>query len=565
MFTNLRGKGNVMPEEFIEISQLVEDMLNNERPLTVLEVSGFGEEYGRLISGWQRKVLSEGQLTGEARFDRVDLSDGGLAVDDDVYDNIYTTDYLINTGKMDDYDVILIFHLMENMVDVDAKSLLESLLVKVSKQILVITPIYPYDLSSVSEDVLSGVRAYHPIFFLGMDFSYRILDMTEGKIQAYSFFPAMGYTKLPCDLLPEASTEISTEVQMLRIAYILPHQGLSGGLKALLQQMKELTKRGHYVTACLRSDDCDRVLPEWSHLTDDDVAAQIIIPESARYLDYISDVDIIIAGWVDQSIELIESQIPVVMWEQGSELFYGEHKKPQYSESEERLIIHRLYRMPVHFLAVSESVITVLKGVYNREAQFFPNGIDTDFYHPLEQKSNDIPIVLLVGNPYLEFKGFEFAISLLNTASELGFVFNVWWASQVDFSFKNDLLSIEKFIKPSQQKLAELYRNSDVFISASLYESFPLPPIEAMASGTAVIATNSGGINTYAKPGVNCLLCEQGDFDSMFYAFSHLLTNPEARELLASEGRKTALEYSFDNVIPILEKCLTRIVNKAKQ
>ena len=547
-----------MPEELVELLQFVKDVLENERPLTVLEVSGYCDEYGQLISNWQKKVAPAGLPVGKMKLDRVDLSDGGLSINDNVYDNIYNTDYLINIEKIDDYDVILIFHLLENMVDADARSLLESLLVKVSKQILVITPIYPYDLNSVSEDGLSSVRAYHPVFFLGMDYSYRMLNTTGGKLQAYSFFPAMGYTELPCDVLPEASTESRT----LRIAYVLPHQGLSGGMKALLQQMKELTKKGHSVFAYLRSDECDKVIPAWSHLTDDDIADQIIIPESARYLDYISDVDIIISGWIDQSKELSESQIPVVMWEQGSEFFYGEHKKPQYSGTEERLIIHRLYRMPVHLLAVSTTIKTVLKGVYNRESQFFPNGIDTDFYHPVEQKNNDIPTVLLVGNPYLKFKGFDFAISLLSAAQKLGLVFNVWWVSQLDFSIKQDSLAIKKFIEPSQQKLAELYRNADVFISTSLYESFPLPPIEAMASGTAVIATNSGGINTYAKPGVNCLLCEQGDFDSMLFALRHLLLNPEARDSLAAEGRKTALEYSFANVIPVLEQCLTRIVNK---
>ncbi|MCL2663671.1 MAG: glycosyltransferase family 4 protein [Oscillospiraceae bacterium] len=545
-----------MAEDIFKLSQLVEDLLENERPLTVLEVSGFEEDYGRLISSWHEKAISDGLPVGDMRFDRVDLSDGSLAAENNIYDNIYNTDYIINIDKMDDYDVILIFHLLENMIDVDARALLESLLVKVNKQIFVITPIYPYDLSSVSEDGLSNVRAYHPVFFLGMDFSYRMLDTTEGRLQAYSFFPSMGYSELPCDLLPEAPGM----ARMLKIAYVLPHQCLTGGLKALLQQMKELTKRGHSVFTFLRSDKCDRVLPAWSHLTDDDVAAQIVIPESAGYLDYISDVDIIISGWVDQSKELSESRIPVVMWEQGSEFFYGEHKKPQYSGTEERLIIHRLYRTPVHLLAVSETIKTVLKGIYNRESQLFPNGIDTDFYYPLKQKNNAVPTVLLVGNPYLEFKGFDFAISLLNAAQELGLKFNIWWASQADFSLKQDSLGVEKYIEPSQYKLAELYRNADVFISASLYESFPLPPLEAMASGTAVIATNSGGINTYAKPGVNCLLCEQGDFESMLFALLHLLTNPKARDSLAAEGRKTALEYSFSNVIPILEQCLTRIV-----
>jgi len=41
-------------------------------------------------------------------------------------------------------------------------------------------------------------------------------------------------------------------------------------------------------------------------------------------------------------------------------------------------------------------------------------------------------------------------------------------------------------------------------------------------------------IDTYAKPGVNCLLCEQGAFELMFFALRHLLSDPEARDSLAA-------------------------------
>ncbi|MDL2248528.1 glycosyltransferase [Tyzzerella sp. OttesenSCG-928-J15] len=50
-----------------------------------------------------------------------------------------------------------------------------------------------------------------------------------------------------------------------------------------------------------------------------------------------------------------------------------------------------------------------------------------------------------------------------------------------------------------------MYRNADIFLSTSLYESFPSPPGEPKASGTAVLSTYNGGTNTYAVPCENCL------------------------------------------------------------
>lgn len=41
-------------------------------------------------------------------------------------------------------------------------------------------------------------------------------------------------------------------------------------------------------------------------------------------------------------------------------------------------------------------------------------------------------------------------------------------------------------------QLAALYGASDLFVSASLYEGFGLPPLEAMATGTPVVVTNRG-------------------------------------------------------------------------
>lgn len=49
-----------------------------------------------------------------------------------------------------------------------------------------------------------------------------------------------------------------------------------------------------------------------------------------------------------------------------------------------------------------------------------------------------------------------------------------------------------------KSELADLYANADVFIHPNPREPFGIGPLEAMSSGTAVVAPNSGGILSYA-------------------------------------------------------------------
>ena len=536
-----------MQESLKNINQIVSEVLETEKPQSVLEISGYGMCLAKLM------------LECTKNLDRVDLTDGLTSEEKLNYKKVFSSDYFNTINKSKKYDVIIVCHLFENIDTYDAKLILTNLLRKTNICVLVITPMYPYDLSSGTE--LSTVRAYHPVFFLGLEFSYKKYD----DLQAYVFFPKLNYERLDCDTLTSInSIDNILNIKKMKIAYIIHSHGMSGGLKALLQQIKELNDIGHTVNLYYRSDTSKRAIPPWSHLTDDDVSGQIIIPCNANYTEYLSDEDIIVLGFVNLIEEFFDSVIPVVLWEQGSEAFFGDHGKLIGFRSEKRMTMHMFYRSNVYLLAVSQIIETILEGVYNRGSQLFPNGIDTDFYHPNDNKNNEVPVILLVGNPYLSFKCFDFAIAVLIDACKFEIPFKVWWASQSPLKLDDLPFECELFICPTQEQLAELYRNADVFLSASLYESFSLPPLEAMASGTAVIATDSGGINTYAVPGENCLLCEQGDLISMSYALGTLLKDPTTRETLAKAGRETAKQYSFKNITPILEQCLYRIIAKSE-
>jgi alpha-1,6-mannosyltransferase len=52
----------------------------------------------------------------------------------------------------------------------------------------------------------------------------------------------------------------------------------------------------------------------------------------------------------------------------------------------------------------------------------------------------------------------------------------------------------------SRESLALLYANADAFVHPNPREPFGIAPLEAMASGLPLVAPNSGGVTTYAKP-----------------------------------------------------------------
>lgn len=530
-----------------DIMTVVRWVLREENAGSVLEISGFGTRCGKMMQGMDIKT------------DRIDLTDSGTLGGSSVYENVFGSQMLSDIGNMERYDVILVFHLLENTAVDTAKIIVEALLEKADKQVLVITPEYPYDLESADENKLSDVRAYHPVFFLGMDFSYKMFATLEGRIQAYSLFPKTAYKPLPCDKLPG---EYSKD-KKLKIAYVICNHAATGGMKALYRQMKILAGRGHSISAYYRSDTAKGAIPGWCSLTEKDVPRQVVVPADEDILNYIGDEDIIILTWLKMAEEFANAEIPVALWEQGSPLFFGEYNSLASSSSWTRTQVHGLYRKPVHLLAVSEIVQKALKEVYNRSAQYFPVDIDTDLYHPKDSKNNEIPVVLFVGYPLKEHKGFHLAYKVLEAAHQIGIRFKAQVVSQADFILGEEpSFELEKIIDPAQDELAQIYKNADVFLLTSLYESLSLPPLEAMASGTAVIAMDCGGINAYAEPGENMLLCDQGDTFSMLYALQHLLQNPGAREELALRGRETALRFSFSEVVAQWENCLYKIISK---
>jgi D-inositol-3-phosphate glycosyltransferase len=101
----------------------------------------------------------------------------------------------------------------------------------------------------------------------------------------------------------------------------------------------------------------------------------------------------------------------------------------------------------------------------------------------------------------------------------------------------------------SQDILPTYYAAADVCVVPSHYEPFGLVAIEAMASGTPVVASDVGGLQFTVVNEETGLLAAPQDVDAFASAIDRILLNPEWRDESGKAGRKRVeTKFSWDGV-----------------
>lgn len=552
-----------MPVSWHQVIPSIIDRTVKQKPQSVLDIGiGFGK-YGLLLR--ESLDIPYGRYdkkTWKTRIDGIEAFEGYRnPIHDYVYDKVFYGDALDKIGQLPSYDVVLLIDVLEHFTKEDGVRLLDLLKSHSNKCLIISTPLYPAEQGDYNgNEHERHLSRWSLLDFIGHDFSYQVVPIERNGGQVVCIWPdrkkEAGQMKVSLPGIPASLGE--TPKRQLSLAYILPHLNLTGGLKMLLEQMKSLRAKGHKITAFRKGREGEPVVPEWYDI---ELDGQVLVPEKDRWTDHLVGFDAIMAGWVGQLPELAGLRSPLIYWEQGNEWLFGEIPWPQ-DDTNLRAFASRCYSQPCYLAAVSPTVASILRTKYGREAAFIPNGIDTDFYHPSLTRDEDS--ILLVGNPTLRFKGHNVAFDALSKAWRAGLRFRVNWVCQVPPRIGKVDFPVTLIVRPSQQVLAQYYRTSTIHLFASWYEGFAMPPLEAMASGTPVVATDCGGIRAYAKPGENMLLAEPGDSDSLAAGLAFLLSHRDAREALSAAGRKTALEFSKENAADSLERYIFSVIEDAK-
>lgn len=105
------------------------------------------------------------------------------------------------------------------------------------------------------------------------------------------------------------------------------------------------------------------------------------------------------------------------------------------------------------------------------------------------------------------------------------------------------------------------YAAADVCVVPSHYEPFGLVAIEAMASGTPVVASQVGGLQFTILPEVTGLLVPQQDTAGFATAIDRILMDPDWQQQLGQAGRKwVETEFSWEGVTQQLSQLYWQLI-----
>ena len=311
----------------------------------------------------------------------------------------------------------------------------------------------------------------------------------------------------------------------------MPRTDVGGGARILIEHASRLQANGNDVTVVSHGP-----RPDWVHLD----APFVRVPFGLRLSDGIPPTDVIVAGYWDQVIEARATGLaPVVHFEQGDFHLY-EDLAPEVL----RFVQDHLDAAD-RTITVSEQTARVLHHRYGIRSDVFHNAVDLDVFFPgagLPPETGEVDrYMLLVGWDGQEFKGIADALKAwdLLKADDPGLRL-VWVTPRPPAHATGTVV-----VSPRQEALAELYRRAAVYVCASHYESFPLPPLEAMACGAPVVTTANVGALEYARHGENCLVVPLRDPSGLAGGIRTMLSGGAIRARCRSGGLQTAQRFSW--------------------
>ncbi len=336
--------------------------------------------------------------------------------------------------------------------------------------------------------------------------------------------------------------DVRTPEGRLRIVYVTEDTGVGGGHRDIFEHLNRLAARGHDAQLFSLGD-----APEWFPLevptrtfADYDDLVEALAP-----LDAIK-----VATWWNTA-----SPVWLASVTHGLPVFFVQDIETSYYPGDMAMTAHVMasYRQEFRYMTISGWNRDRLAEI-GLSAAMVPPGIDLETFRPLPGVARRDDMLLALGRT--------------NPLKNLPLTIDAWRAlgdprpELVLFGIEPELgpeHGATYVTRPSDAGVNELFNQATVFVQTSTHEGFCLPPLEAMATGGAVVCTDAHGNRDFCRDGGNCLIPEP-TVESVSGAIGRLLADPALRARLGSAGIATAADYTWEKRIDELEGFLEGLV-----
>jgi glycosyltransferase involved in cell wall biosynthesis len=188
-------------------------------------------------------------------------------------------------------------------------------------------------------------------------------------------------------------------------------------------------------------------------------------------------------------------------------------------------------------------------GVEVDRMRLVPVGVDPDLFRPLAHVERRPGRLITTASADVALKGLSYlleAMAKLRTERDitLTIIGKPRPGHSMDLIDSYGLAPHIEFVSGvTDERIVELYAEAEMAVVPSLYEGFSLPAIEAMCSGTPLVATDGGALpEVTGIDGDTVIGCTAGDVDSLAAAITRGLDSPELRARVGAAGRQRVLD-----------------------
>jgi GT2 family glycosyltransferase len=335
---------------------------------------------------------------------------------------------------------------------------------------------------------------------------------------------------------------IHTDRGALRVIYVTEDTGVGGGHRDIFEHLNGLHERGHEAELWSLGEE-----PQWFDLhvpvrTFDDYEELV---EALAPIDAIK-----VATWWNTASPVWQASvlhgIPVYFVQDIETSYYPGNTAQQNA-------VLSWYRHEFAYMTISSWNRDRLREL-GLDATLIPPGIDLENFRPLPERERRDDMILALGRS--------------NPLKNLPLTIDAWRALPeprpelclfgIEPELAEDEPGIRYVVKPSDEEVNELLNEATVFVQTSIHEGFCLPPLEAMATGGAVVCTDAHGNRDFCDDGANCLMPE-AEAAAVASALRALLEDPELRARMGTAGITTAEQYAWSRRLDALEQFLTEV------
>ena len=227
-----------------------------------------------------------------------------------------------------------------------------------------------------------------------------------------------------------------------------------------------------------------------------------------------------------------------------------------------KMLCRNTFQLPLYRVANSSWLSGEFKRRFGESVPFVNHGIDCSLFsiRPKQSAADGILRIVTYSRPD-KWKGFADAVAAMQPLLAR-------YAGRLEwhvYGFAHRGLPPDNGFAPyrfhgplEHEPLSKLYAESDIVLCPSWYESFPLPPLEAMACGTAVVTT-AYGTEDYAIDGRTALVVNSRLPEQMTAALERLINDESLRGRIAANGRAMAESLTWDKAVAAREEILLKV------